>query len=56
MAVIPVELAGRAYDVRVEAGLLANVAAHCAPFLRKQRVPIITDENVAQHWRLPVDA
>jgi len=56
MAVIPVELAGRAYDVRVEAGLLADVAMHCAPFLRKQRVPIITDENVARHWQAPVAA
>ncbi len=55
MAVIPVELAGRAYDVRVEAGLLANVAAHCSSFLRKPRVPVITDENVAQHWREPVE-
>lgn len=56
MAVIPVELAGRAYDVQVEAGLLADVAAHCAPFLRKKRVPIITDENVAQYWQGPVAA
>lgn len=56
MAVIPVKLAGRAYEVRVEAGLLADVAAHLAPFLRKQRVPIITDENVARHWRAPVAA
>ncbi len=56
MAVIPVKLAGRAYEVRVGAGLLGDVAAHCSPILRKQRVPIITDENVVQHWRVPVDA
>lgn len=56
MAVIPVALAGRSYEVRVEAGLLTDVAAHCAPFLRKRRVPIITDENVAQHWQAPVAA
>lgn len=56
MALIPVDLAGRTYDVRVEAGLLANVASHCAPFLRKQRVPIITDENVAHHWQGAVAA
>ncbi len=56
MAVIPVELAGRAYEVRVGAGLLADVASQCAPYLRKRRVPIITDENVAKHWRVPVDA
>ena len=56
MAVISVALAGRAYDVRVKAGLLANVAEHCAPFLRKQHVPIITDENVFHHWQAPVAA
>lgn len=56
MAVIPVALAGRAYEVRVEAGLLNDVAVHCAPFLRKQRVPIVTDENVAHHWQGPVAA
>ncbi len=56
MAVIPVALAGRSYQVMVEAGLLANVAEHCAPFLRKARVPIITDANVAQQWRGPVEA
>jgi 3-dehydroquinate synthase len=56
MAIISVALAGREYDIKVEAGLLANVAAHCQPYLRKQRVPIVTDENVAQHWRDPVAA
>ncbi len=56
MAVIPVDLAGRAYEVRVESGLLADVARHCAPFLRKRRVPIITDKNVAQHWQAPLAA
>ena len=54
MAVIPVALGGRSYEVRVDSGLLTDVAAHCAPFLRKTRVPVITDENVAQHWREPV--
>ncbi|MBS1239297.1 MAG: aroB [Proteobacteria bacterium] len=56
MAVIPVELAGRSYEVRVGQGLLARTAEECAPFLRKQRVPIVTDANVAQHWRAAVDA
>ena len=54
MSVTRVELAGRAYEVRVESGLLADAAQHCAPFLRKTAVPIITDENVAQHWKGPV--
>lgn len=56
MAVIPVELAGRSYEVRVGSGLLADVAGQCGPLLRKRHVPIVTDANVARHWREPVDA
>jgi 3-dehydroquinate synthase len=56
MAVIPVELAGRAYEVRVGSGLLEDVAGHCGPLLRKSRVPVVTDANVARHWRESVDA
>src|SRR5690606_7503537 len=54
MAVIPVDLAGRSYEVRVGSGLLADLPAQCGALLRKPRVPIITDANVAQHWRDPV--
>ena len=56
MAVIPVELAGRSYEVWVGSGLLANVAAECGPLLRKQRVPVVTDANVAGFWRDTVDS
>jgi 3-dehydroquinate synthase len=56
MAVIPVELAGRSYEVRVGNGLLADVAGQCGPLLRKNRVPVVTDANVARHWRSVVDA
>ncbi len=56
MAVIPVELAGRPYEVRVGAGLLADLAGQCGPLLRKRRVPVVTDGNVARHWRGPVDS
>ena len=56
MAVIPVELAGRSYEVRIESGLLANVAAECGTLLRKQTVPVVTDANVAAHWRETVEA
>jgi 3-dehydroquinate synthase len=51
MAVIRVELAGRAYDVRVGGGMLADLPGQCGALLRKARVPIVTDANVAQHWR-----
>ena len=56
MALIPVELGGRSYEVRVARGLLREAAQHCAPLLRKKSVPIVTDANVAQAWRAPVDA
>ena len=55
MAVIPVELAGRSYDVRIGDGLMASLAAQSGDLLRKKAVPIVTDENVAQHWRTTVD-
>ncbi len=55
MSVIAVELAGRSYEVRVGSGLLADLAAHCGALLRKPRVPIVTDANVARHWQATVD-
>ncbi|MBT2134001.1 3-dehydroquinate synthase [Croceibacterium sp. LX-88] len=55
MAVIPVELAGRSYEVRVGGNLLADIVAQCGKLLRKSRVPIVTDSNVAAHWRDTVD-
>ncbi len=56
MAVIPVDIAGRPYEVRVACGLLADVAAQCEGRLRKRRVPIITDRNVLAAWGSPVGA
>ncbi|MEP2736773.1 MAG: 3-dehydroquinate synthase [Erythrobacter sp.] len=56
MAVIPVALAGREYEVRIASGLLANCAAEAADFLRKDVVPVVTDTNVAGHWRGAVEA
>lgn len=49
MAVIPVALAGRAYDVVIEEGLLARLPDVAAPFLEgygpDRPVPIIADAN-----------
>jgi 3-dehydroquinate synthase len=56
MAVIPVAIAGAPYEVRIEAGLLSNAGQHCRPFLRKDRVAVITDANVAANWREVVAA
>ena len=55
MAVIPVELAGRSYEVRVAAGLLADLPQQCSPRLRKRRVPVITDANVYAAWGAAVE-
>ena len=56
MAVIDVALAGRSYEVRVEHGLLAELADHAAPFLRKAAVPIVADTNARRHWGEAVEA
>lgn len=50
MAVISVDIAGRPYEVRVGAGLLAELVPHCRGRLRKRSVPIITDVNVHAAW------
>ena len=49
MAVIPVELAGRPYQVHVGRGLLENAAEICGDFLRKTIVPVVADENARAH-------
>ena len=56
MAVIPVAIAGAPYDVVIEEGALARAGALCRPFLRKDSVAVITDENVASAWRETVTA
>lgn len=50
MAVIPVNIADRPYEVRVGAGLLAELVPHCRGRLRKRGVPIVTDANVHAAW------
>lgn len=56
MAVIPVDVAGRPYEVRVGAGLLAELVPHCRGRLRKRPVPIVTDVNVHAAWGQVIDA
>ena len=43
-------------EVRIEAGLLARTGVHCRPFIRKDRVAIVTDANVAASWQDVVGA
>ncbi|MCR9180798.1 MAG: 3-dehydroquinate synthase [Erythrobacteraceae bacterium] len=49
MAVIPVALAGRAYEVVIEEGLLGRLAKAAAPFLKAyeggRKVPFVADAN-----------
>ena len=56
MAVIPVDIAGRPYEVRVGAGLLPELVDHCRGRLRKRGVPIVTDSNVHASWGDIVEA
>lgn len=50
MAVIPVDVAGAPYEVRIGTGLLVNLAGECGARLRKRRVPVVTDANVHKAW------
>src|SRR3546814_1351053 len=45
MAVIPVELAGRSYQVHVGRGLLDDAARLTSTFLRRKQVPVVADAN-----------
>ena len=55
MAVIPVDIAGAPYEVRIGTGLLASLAAQCSGRLRKRRVPVITDAQVHAAWGAVVE-
>ncbi len=55
MAVIPVDIAGSPYEVRIGAGLLAGLVEQCSGKLRKRRVPVVTDANVHAVWGQAVE-
>ena len=44
---VRVDLPGRAYDVRIGSGLVANAGSQIAPLLRRPRVAIVTEDTVA---------
>lgn len=49
--VVAVDLPGRAYEVRIKAGLIHEAGHHLAPLLRRPRVAVVTEETVARlHW------
>ena len=55
MAVIPVDIAGAPYEVRVGTGLLASLSEQCSGRLRKRRVPVVTDVQVHKAWGAVVE-
>lgn len=48
MAIIPVSLGDRSYDILVSEGSLDHAAAHLGSFTRNGEIVVVTDENVAQ--------
>ncbi len=50
MAVIPVDIAGAPYEVRIGTGLLSSLTEQCSGRLRKRRVPVVTDRQVHKAW------
>ncbi len=50
MAVIPVELGGRSYEVRIGTGLLSHLAQQAEGMLRKPFACIVADANARHHW------
>jgi len=58
MVVIPIALAGRSYDVRIEAGALRALADHAAAFLAshdRRAVPFVADSNTQRLYRDTVE-
>ena len=56
MAIVPVELAGRSYEVHIARDLLSKTAELAAPFLRKDSVAIVADVNAKKHWGAVLEA
>lgn len=56
MAVIPVDVAGRPYEVRIGTGLLTDLVSQSGNRLRKKTIAIVTDSNVYQAWGHVVEA
>lgn len=47
METVHVDLGSRSYDVRIGQGLIAAAGEQIAPLLRRPKVAVVTDENVA---------
>jgi 3-dehydroquinate synthase len=49
MRTVKVDLAGRPYDILIEAGLIARAGEHLAPLARGRRMVVVTDTGAAAH-------
>lgn len=46
---VAVALGSRSYDIIIGSAVLGNAGTHIAPLLKRKKVAIVTDENVALH-------
>ena len=51
---VRVDLAGREYDIRIGAGLIADAGTHIRPLLPRPFTVVVTDENVAARHLQPL--
>jgi len=56
MSLVPVTLAGRSYDILIEGGLIARAGDLIRPVLGPRRLVVLTDETVAHHHLVPLEA
>ena len=54
MKTVDVNLAERSYQIHIGSGLVPRAADFIAPLLKRHRVAIVTDENVAKRFMLSV--
>ena len=50
---VHVDLGDRSYDILIGQGLIGSAATHLLPLLKRKRVAIVTDENVASYVYQP---
>ena len=53
---LTVRVRDHSYDILIGAGVLAGAGAEIAPLLKRPRVAIVTDENVARHQLAALEA
>ncbi|MBL4836098.1 MAG: 3-dehydroquinate synthase [Kordiimonadaceae bacterium] len=54
--IVHLPLGERAYDIRIEEGLLARLGSHIAPLLKNKRIFIVTETTVASFYETKISA